>query len=275
MKPVCVTFAWGDYKNRHIIYDNCISSFKKWHPGVELRVVTDEEPEIDTINGHSIFRINYVIRLFDEGYTKVVMIGLDTFACAYWNDIFDENDNYDIVTVLNGGFCLDHDVKLKQVFSPMHNLYENMSVCCDMTCYNTRDAARDIRQIIHTSGRSDNFAVEKYANELNHDKCKVLNFPYVFSMDIYYCKASWPGILGSDCILPDGKIRWGIGGPVIGEFSPTTVWKPIGDKLYNHIGKHVKSLCYDKTVTKDNIHHYLNKECIEWFSKFCDVDFTL
>lgn len=278
MKTVCVTFAWGKYREWKVLYDNCINSFKKWHPGIEMRIITDADydGDIATLDGYtgSLWRFQVCSKLFDEGYTKVIMIGLDTFAISRWDEMLDDNTT-PLLGVLGGPFCLDADIKLQELFLPRHNWYENMTICADLTCYNCKWVIEELIQILHKYKRHDNHAIDLYANELNPRACKIVDWPYAFSPYVYYCRASWFGILGGECINSDGTIRWGIGGPTIGKFSPTIRFLPIEDKLYNHVGKHVKAFAFDKSMTKDRMHHYLNDETIKWLKESSDIDMFL
>jgi hypothetical protein len=279
MKPICVTFAWGKYKTWKLLYDNCINSFKKWHPDIELRIITDSEYEgkvEDLAEPYiaSLWRFKVCRKMFDEGYTKVIMIGLDTFATSRWDEMINDTTT-PLLGVLGGPFCLDPDVKLQQLFLPRHNWYENMTICADLVCFNFKWVIDDLLTILDKYKRHDNHAIDLYANELKPEACKIVDWPYAFSPYVYYCRASWFGILGSECINEDGTIRWGIGGPTIGKFSPTLRYLPIEDKLYNHVGKHIKAFCFEKSISKERMDQYLNKETIEWFKEYCNVDMYL
>ena len=277
MKIVCVTFAWGKYRTWDVLYKNCIASFKKWHPDIEMRVVTDDEVPLTDFSGPSVamVRWKYTKDLFDEGYTKVIVIGLDTFACARWDEILEDNTT-PLLATLGGPYCTDPDIKLKSIFLPQHNWYENMTINSDLTCYNTKEVIYDLEKIVMKYQRTDNHAIDLYVNELNPNACRVVDWPYAFSRFVYNGRAGWFGCLAPDhCTNEDGTIRWGIGGPVIGQFSPTTRYKPIGDKLYNHVGKHIKALAFDKTYNKNDLSTYLNEETVQWFKEHCDVDMTL
>jgi hypothetical protein len=273
MKAVCVTFAWGKYKNWKILYNNCINSFKKWHPDIELKVIEEELTECTNYIG-SMHRIKHVKMLFDEGYTKVIMIGLDTFTCARWDEII-EDTSTPLILTLGGPYCLDQDVKYRSIFLPYHNWYENTALNADLICYNSKWAVEEIEKVVVKSKRHDNYAIDYYSNEINPGVCKILNFPYMFSPFVYNCRASWPGVLGGSCIQDNGTLTWGIDGPVIGAFPPTMVWKPIGDKLYNHIGKHIKAFNFDKNMDNTKIPIYFNDETVKWMKEKCDIDLTL
>ena len=279
MKAVCVTFAWGKYKSWKLLYDNCINSFKKWHPDIEMRVFTDADYEgdmKDLTDGYaaSLWRFQMCRKLFDEGYTKVIMIGLDTFATSRWDEIIDDVTT-PLLGVLGGPFCIDQDIKHQQIFMPKHNWYENMTICSDLTCYNHKWVIDDLMKVLHKYKRHDNHAIDLYANELNPNACKIVDWPYAFSPHVYYCRASWFGILGGECINEDGTIRWGIGGPTVGKFSPTLRYLPIEDKLYNHVGKHIKALCFDKSIPRERMHQYLNDETIQWLKTHSCIDVRL
>lgn len=276
-RPVCVTFAWGSYLTWDLLYKNCLASFKKWHPDIEVRIFGDKDYDGDvskfTLHESSMWRFEMCRKLFEEGYTKVILIGLDTFTCARWTEILEDNTS-PVIATLSGPYMFDsHDVKHQHLLMPMQGWFENKFVGYDLTCYNSRQALEDVIRIQEKYKRHDNHSLNVYVNEINPNAARVVDFPYIFSPFVYNGLASWPGCLAQqDCIMQDGSLRWGFDGPVIGKFSPTTRYLPVGDKLYNHVGKHIKAFSFDKTITKDRMHQYLNKETIEWLKTYCDID---
>ena len=283
MKCVCITFAWGSYRQWKVLYENCLASFKKWHPDIEMRVIGDEEmagwkaPEDfeEFRSAMSMLRMQWCRKMFDEGYTKVILIGLDTFALSRWDELLDD-ETTPVLATLGGPFVIDPDIEHKFVFNPQHNWYENMTIGADLTCFNKKEALDDIIEILKITKRHDNYAIDFYVNQGNPSACKVVDWPYVVSPFVYNCRSCWPGLLSIDrCTQEDGSITWGIGGQVSGKFSPTTRYLPIEDKLYNHIGKHIKALCFDKSYNPKNISTYLNTETIQWLKEYSDVDVLL
>lgn len=280
-RPICVTFAWGTYRSWDLLYKNCLESFKKWHPDIEVRVFGDEDYEGDTnifindVHAASLWRFKTCRKMFDEGYTKVILMGLDMFTCARWTEFLEDNTS-PVIATLSGPYLFDSDtVKHHHVFLPAHGWFENKFVGCDLTCYNSKNALDDLIRVQEKYKKHDNHSLNVYVNEIN-PACRVVDYPYMFSTFVYNGLASWPGCLGqSDCVTEDGSLRWGMDGPVIGKFSPTTRYLPVDDKLYNHIGKHIKAISYDKSVKKDKMNHYLNKETIDWLKTHCNIDVYL
>ncbi len=275
-KPVCVTFALNGYEKKSI-YTNCINSWKKFHPDIELIVVRDEdiEHQIDFSSTceFSIVRLEFCKKMFDKGYTKVFMIGLDVFCTSRWDEFINDNDT-PLLATLGGCFCLNPDTKLQQVFMPRQNWYENMTIVSDLTCFTKKFVLVDLLEIIKKYKYHDNDAIDIYTNELSPQNCKVVDFPYFIKDFVYGFKSN--GLLGSKCVNEDGTIKWGCDGPNIGKFSPSTRWLPIGDKLYNHVGKHVKALFYEyRDTTPDNVNNYYNQETIDWLKEYCDIDLYL
>ena len=279
-KVVCITFAWGKYKEWKLLYDNFINSFKKWHPDIELKIIGNDEydgdvSELSDLHKMSLFRFRTCRKLFDEGYTKVILSGLDTFTCARWDELLNDNQT-PVLTTSGGPFAFDSDnIKLRHIFLPRHGWYEHMFIGADLTCYNSKEALDDLIAIENKYKIHDNHALTLYVNEIN-TQCKSVDFPYIFSPFVYNGLCGYPGCIAETaCINKDGELKFGFDGPVIGKFSPTTRFLPIGDKQYNHIGKHIKALCFDKNYNRENIHSYSNKETIAWLKEYCDIDLTL
>ena len=277
MPAVCITFAWGKYVEWKLLYDNCLNSFKKWHPDIEMKVIGYEGDPNDLSDLHkmSLFRFTECRKLFDQGYTKVILIGLDTFATARWDELIDDNET-PVIATLGGPYAFDSDgIRLRHLFFPKHGWYEHMFVGADQTCYNSKKALDDLIAIQHKYKIHDNHAITLYINELN-TKCTAVGFPYITSPFVYNGLTAFPGCIAeTQCVTKTGELRFGYDGPIIGKFSPSTRFLPIDDKLYNHVGKHIKSFCFDKNFNRDNIHTYLNQETIAWLKKYCDIDLTL
>ena len=149
MTTICITFAWGKYKTWDMLYKNCLESFKKWHPDIELRVFGDEHytgGDIEEIDGHtaSLWRFTECRKLFDEGYTKVIMIGLDTFTCARWDDLLNDNVT-PVITTLSGPYAFSADkIQLRYVMLQHHGWYEHMYIGSDLVCYNSKTALDEL-----------------------------------------------------------------------------------------------------------------------------------
>lgn len=275
-KPCCVVFALRHYKMWDIIYKNCINSWKRFHPDIEMIVVHDDDIT-ETIDWSSpcdlsIIRLKYCRNMFEKGYTKVFMIGLDVFCTSRWDEFINDNET-PLLAVLGGCYCINPEIKFNYLLMPQHNWYENMSIVSDLTCFNKKFVLDDLLSIMQKYKQHDNHAIDIYVNELKPENCRVVDFPYFIKDFVYGFKSV--GLLGGGCVNKDGTIKWGFDGPVIGKFSPTTRWLPIDDKLYNHVGKNVKALFFDKETTRDNKHIYYNKETLDWFKIYCDIDLDL
>lgn len=278
MSIICITFAWGKYRTWDMLYKNCLESFKKWHPDIELRVFGDEDytgGDIEKIDGHaaSMWRFTECRKLFDQGYTKVIMFGLDTFTCARWDELLNDNVT-PVITTLSGPYAFSADkIQMNHVFLKHHGWYEHMYIGSDLVCYNSKTALDELISLQNHNKIHDQYTLNLYVNAKNY---RAADFPYIFSPFVYQGLASWPGCLAqTDCVLEDGSLRWGMDGPIIGAFSPTTRYKPIGDKLYNHIGKHIKAFNFDKSFNRKNIHTYLNEETIQWLKEYSGIDMRL
>jgi hypothetical protein len=273
VKAVCVTLALRHYKNWEILYKNCVNSWKRFHPDIEHKIVYDEDVgEWSDVYDLANIRLKYCRDMFDKGYDKVFMTGLDVFCTARWDEFLNDNET-PLLATSGACYCLNPDIQWRSVFSARHNLYENSTICCDLTCFNKKFVIDDVLALMERFHLHDNDGIDLYVNQANPSNCKVVDFPYYSSEFMY----GWKGhrVLGAGCVKEDGSVTWGCDGPRVGIFSPTTRWMCIDDKLYNTEGKYVKSLFFAKNITPENVHHHYNKETIEWLKNVCDIDLKL
>jgi hypothetical protein len=266
-KVVCVIYMDDKYRAARPFYaENSVASFKKWHPDIELDVVGGGIIDNDI----ALSRIGICKQKFDDGYTKVIMLGADTITCHRMDEFLDD-DTTPFLATSDSKMPLAYKFNLEHFFSPKHGVFEWAVINSDVSCFNNKEVIEEIIKYIDTKNEWHDQAAMNYVYTQRKDLVKIIDFPYEFTRVVYNVRGR--GGLGSDCIR-DGKMFFGFDGPQIGEFTPIRVWKPIGDKLYNHDGKHVKAFhfCFHNN---DDAKKWFNEETVNFFINHCNCNWDL
>ncbi len=261
----------GKYKDYTFFVENSVNSFKKWHPDIDVVIADDtwlskcKSPE-PLMNKLEVVQIT-----FEElGYEKVILIDADTITCARFDELLDDDETPVLATL---DFPMDpagYPFPVNKYMLP-HNGMECKNVNSGIVCYNTPQAIRDVIKIAETVDglRMDQYAIQYYA-DTNPHLVKIVDFPYTFSTFVYNTRGH--GTIGTECIR-DGKLYFGFDGPLIAEIAPTRLYRPFGNKLYNHMGKHVKLFHF--TTRNPEIKNWFSDDTVEFFKKYCDCDWNL
>jgi len=280
MKTCCVISLTENYaKQRPFYAHNSVASFKKWHPDIDVVILNDEllKPYDTKTHFYSFGLSRYLfIRdlMLTKGYTKVIGLGADTITCSRMDEFLNDNKTPMMCT-------LDYKNKIpaemfnfdvKPFFMPHHGVFEWPTINNEITCVNDPSIVNDMEKWCHQRKCHEQEAMN-YMYFLTPERIKIVDFPYEFSPVVYNNRAK--GWLGSECVK-SGKFHFGLDGPQIGEFSPIYVWKPIGNKLYNQDGKHVKAFhfCTQKQG-EDPTKEWFNDETIKFFVEHCACDWGL
>lgn len=277
-KICCVVPIFGRYaENRPFYCHNSVASFKKWHPDIELKILDDEY--MKTIPGTTFKerflnfgrdKFMYLKKLFtEEGYTKVIVIGADTITCSRFDEFIEDNQSALIVT-LDHKMLWDIDFEMKPFVLPRHGVFEWPHINGEIMCINTPEILDTVYSVAKEKNYMDQVALN-YVYTFQLGNIRIVDFPYELSLVVYNNRAK-DGI-GADCIR-NGQLHFGIDGPKVGEFTPIKVWKPIGNKLYNHVGKHVK-LFHFCTHIEENAKDWFNEETVRFFVEHCDCSWDL
>lgn len=271
MKTVAFFIICGVYKNYKFFSENSVNSFKKWHPDIDDVVIVDDEmiSECKSSN-YAINVLEIAIKMFEKGYTKVIEINADTITCAHFDELLDDTVTPVLATL---DFPMDpsgYPYEVTKYMFPQNN-FECKNVNAGIICFNNVESVYEMLKITQTVPGIENeqYALQYYMDK-NPEKVKVVDFPYTFSPFVYNCRGH--GTIGTNCIR-NGKLYFGCDGPMIADISPIKLYRPFGDKLYNHLGKHVKMFHF---VTRDpDIKEWFNEETIHFFINHCSCDWTL
>lgn len=266
-RTCCVFIIYGAYKEKyHFFNHNSVESFKKWHPDIDVFVVEDEYPG----EPYTTKYIKSHMKFFDKGYERVIALNADTITCSRLDEFLNDDDPTPILASLD--FPMNPVSYKKQgtrTYQLPHNNIECLNVNAGVACYNSKYA---LEQMLEQSPHFENEQniLQYFVNE-RQNMIRVVDFPYVFSPFVYNVRGH--GTIGTDCITSDCKLRFGFDGPIIGEIAPTKLYRPVGDKLYNHLGKHIK--CFHFATRDPNIKNWFSEETVRFFVDHCNCDWTL
>lgn len=265
----CVFIVYGDYEKYHFFNQNSVNSFKKWHPDVDVHVVGDEYPGepyvVKYIKTHKKF--------FGQGYNKVIALNADTITCSRLDEFLNDDATPILATLdfpMNPSGYTGGSAK---VFQFPHNNIECLNVNAGVACFNSESALDTMLKIYESKpSLGHEQGVMQHMITENPDMIRVVDFPYLVSPFVYNVRGQ--GVIGTGCIdSNDGSLKFGFDGPVIGKFSPIFAYRPIGDKLYNHLGKHVK--CFHFATRDPNLKNWFNPETVQFFETHCACDWSL
>lgn len=267
-KTCCVFIIYGDYLNKfHFFNHNSVKSFKKWHPDIDVHIVGDNYP-----NEEFAIKCMKTWKSFFNSYEKVICLDADTITCAHFDEFINDDDTPILATLdfpmWPAGYT--HDVK---VFNLPHNTLEYYNVNSGVVCFNNSSVIDHMISLYDSKKLNKNADQEaiQYLATYEPNLVKVVDFPYLFSPFVYNVRGH--GTLGTGCIHSDGSLHFGFDGNKIGEFSPIYAYKPKDDKLYNHLGKHVK--CFHFATRDKKLKHWFNEDTIKFFVDHCLCDWSL
>ena len=259
----------GEFK---VYTQNAVNSFKKWHPDIETIIIGDDSVA-NNMNIRDIsttYRIEKVKDLLSSGYDKVIVLGADTITCSRLDEFINDNETSFLGA---GDFPMaSFFVKHEHVrFNLPHQLNEIYNVNADTMCFNKDvEFVDELLHLIKSEDLLEQFALQKMITFNNKYKLKIIDLPYMLSPFVYNVRSH--GTIGTTCMRvgKDDKLRlhFGLDGPVIAEIPPMHFWKRIGDKLYNHDGKHVKLFHFAQRC--EFIDRWFNNETKDFFEKCCD-----
>lgn len=269
MKKICCIIGLTEnYRKQRPFYEkNSIESFKKWHPDIDIIIMGDDDVEGEL----SIARITFAKKMFDRGYTKVIMLGADTITCARLDE-FLEDDTTPFLATLDHKMLFHIDFEMKAFFMPKHGVFEWPQINSDVSCFNTKHVLDEMTRLVSEHPHWYEQTAMNYIYTNNQSLVRIVDFPYEFTRVCYNNRAK--GGIGADCIK-NGKMFFGFDGNQIGEFTPIKVWKPIDDKLYNQDGKHVKVFHFCYHDNDEDPKKWFNEDTIKFFKDHCNCVWEL
>ena len=279
-----------DISRYDILSNDAINSFKKFHPNVDVFLITNEniheyinlfetkEP-VELYENIGIFKfiISYHIMNY-YGYEKIISLGVDTITCGHLDEFM--NDNTDILATLNYPCQESTEYWTTPVVKVIHDnqeFYDHGNINADVVCFNNKDALKSVIDL--SISHFTHFAEQGGLNEMawvnKSYKVKIVEFPYPTSKVVYNARSK--GVFGTD-MIKGGKLNKC--GSNDGKPSPISYWYVKNNELYTSDNKKIKVFHYveglngrsleDYNNTINDFKTWFNKETIEFFKKTCN-----
>jgi hypothetical protein len=272
MKTIALFFATGsEYREKMKFWvHNSVASFKKWHPDIEVRLVTEEDAGMYTF--FSTERLDYTKKMFGQGYNQVIMIGIDIITTGRMTE-FLEDTTTPIVGAYEGK-CVNPDYLCDNntFCHRLRGILENQHINTDTVVYNDPVAVDKLIEYMHKYPKdTDQYALNMLNKDTNLVRC--IPWPYYFSPTTYN-SAALGFLAGYKCFRDDGHY-FGCDGPKLSDILPTRQFIRRGDIIYNHEGKIVKSLHFSGDVKNMTFNKLFNQDILDFFTEQCDCDLTI
>lgn len=265
---VAVFYAVGEEYRRNMKFwlHNSVSSFKKWHPEIEVLIVEND----DNFDMKQANRYIYIQKLFESGYTRVILLGIDTITTGRMTELL-EDTKTTIIGTLDGSILEDECVCEHKIFTSLRlSVTQCENINTDIIVFNN---VYGVLALLYNMkmfpDHNDQYAMNMMNKHTNLIKC--ICFPSVIHESVYNMPAL--GNLGWKSFREDG-VYVGFDGPRISHVLPTKLFTKRGDILFNHQGKHTKCIHFTADL-KFLFNMLFTEEIREFFVEHCNCDLTL
>jgi len=299
-----ITNHEGDnFKKDDFFAPNSINSFKKWHPDIEVVCITNDNMDFylkhlgiteyfDSV-GH--IRVHFIKELMkQENYTKIIMLGLDTFTCAPLDE-FLNNPTADLICSSGPPYSfLKTEYWAPKViqFEFEGQTYQDVDfINADVVCFNSLKGAEMVYDkslefwTNHAEQGGMNYC---YQNQNDLDmKVEIVDFPYLSTNSLYNVRSK--GIACGGNQMYQGNLYSGNykdpNSRAIGDVYPTHEYYVKDNKLFTKDNKQIKVFHYAEALgvkTKEEYNETLNEiktmwfnqETLEFLTNYCDCNFN-
>ncbi len=307
MKVGCVIFSVSDDELKNFVKDdfftpNAINSFKKFHPDVEMILINDnnfeqylKELSITEYYSHlGLIRIHIIKELMKQKhYSKIIMLGADTFTCSRLDE-FLENNTTDMICSSGPPFpFLRTDYWAPKIieYSFKNQTHQDVDfINADVVCFNNSEIVEMLYEkslevwSAHAEQGGMNYLYQNQ-DSLNI-KVDIVDFPYFKANSLYNVRSKGVACGGNQMYkgnLYNGNYK-DPNNAVIANVYPTTTYYVKDNKLYNNDHKQIKVFHYAEALGVKTKEEYLetlneiktmwfNKETIEFLTNQCDCNF--
>jgi hypothetical protein len=245
---------------------NALNSFKKWHPEVEIHHVTNDnfqdyltdlgiEEYYDNLG---LIRIHFIKELIKQkGYTKFIMLGLDTFTCSYLDE-FIENTTSDMICSSGPPYeFMGTEYWKPNVYEVEINGKKYLDVDfinADVACFNNYEIAELVYQksLEYWTDQAEQGGINYvYHNQTDLGvKVDIVDFPYLSSKSLYNVRSK--GIACGGNQMWEGKVYSGNykdpSSQVVSEIYPTSEYYVKDNKLFTKDHKQIKVFHYAEAL---------------------------
>jgi hypothetical protein len=281
---------------------NAVNSFKKWHPDIDVHYITDEnfysylnDLNITEYYNHVGFlRIHLIKELMNiKKYTKVIMLGIDTFTCSRLNEFLTNNED-DMICSSGPPYAFiktEYWSPLVETFEYNGLTYKDVSfINADVVCFNNKNMLDVLYNISlnywtdHAEQGGMNYC---YINQKELGiKVSIVDFPYIKAKSLYNIRSKGAACGGNQ--MHQGKLYNGNykdpNSNIISDVYPTSLYYIKDNKLYTENDKQIKVFHYAEALGGKNKEEYnetlneiktmwFNKETIEFLTNQCNCKF--
>ena len=267
---------------------NAINSFKKWHPDIEIHLITDDNFNLyltqlsidEYYDNVGLVRVHIIKELMKQhGYTKVIMLGLDTFTCSYLDEFINDTES-DLICSSGPPytFLSTQYYKIPTLEFEYNGVkYRDVPfINADVTCFNSLKAAELVYEmsIKHWTDHAEQGGLNYCyinQNDLNI-KVKIVDFPYITAASLYNVRSKGTAC-GGNQMYRNNVYNGNYKDPssrIIGNIYPTSTYFIKDDKLYTTDNKQIKVFHYAEALgfkTKDEYVEFLDEIRTMWFNK--------
>jgi hypothetical protein len=278
----------NNYKEDTFFAPNAINSFKKWHPNVDIHHVTNDNFQTylkdlgiteyyDSLGLVRIYLIKELLK--QKGYDKIIMLGLDTFTCAYLNEFID-NDEDDLICSSGPPYDFiktEYWAPKIMVFERDGILYRDVDfINADVACFNKWEAADILinKSIEFWTDHCEQGGMNylRQNQESLGIKVSIVDFPYFKTKSLYNVRSKGSAHGGNQMYrgnLYNGNYK-DPNNRVIGDIYPTSLYKVEDNKLFTQDGKQIKVFHYAEALgvkTKEEYDETLYEMKNTWFNE--------
>lgn len=270
----------SNYKDDTFFSHNAIESFIKWHPTVDVHIInnTSFKDYLKDLNiteyydSVGLIRV-YIIRelLRQEGYDKIIMLGLDTFTCSYLDEFMD-NDTDDMICSSGPPYTF----MKTDYWAPKVVDGDVDFINADVACFNNWEAADMLinKSIEFWTNHSEQGGMNYiYQNQKDLNiKVSIVDFPYKKANSLYNVRSK--GMAHGGNQMYKGKLYNGNykdpNSSVIGDIYPTSTYRIWDNKLITPDNKQIKVFHYAEALgvkTKKEYNDVVNEMKNLWFNE--------
>ena len=292
-KIACVIFnisnnTYKNFNDDDFFTPNAINSFKKWHPDIEIHYINNDNFKtylkdlniIDYYDNLGIVRIHLIKELMRlKGYTKIIMLGADTFTCGRLTEFLD-NDTPDMICSSGPPYLFNKTEywapKMLQ-FEYKGNIYKDVDfINADVVCFNNLYAADMLydKSIEFWTGHAEQGGMNylfQNQKDLNI-QVGIVDFPYAVTEVLYNVRSK--GIACGGDQMYQGKLYNGNykdpKNKIIGDVYPTSTYYVKDNKLFTSDNKQIKVFHYAEALgvkTKEEYNETLYEIKNIWFNE--------
>jgi len=278
----------SNYKDDTFFAPNALNSFIKWHPNIDVHHITNDNFEsylrelniTEYYDSVGLIRV-YIIRelLKQKGYSKIIMLGLDTFTCSYLDD-FINNDEDDLILTSGPPYIfLKTEYWSPKVVEFEHNggIYRDIDfINADVACFNNWETADMLinKSIEFWTGHYEQGGMNYlYQNQESLGvKISIVDFPYIKANSLYNVRSK--GMAHGGNQMYKGKLYNGNykdpNSSAIGDVYPTSTYYVKNNKLFTSDNKQIKVFHYAEALgvkTKEEYNETLYEMKNTWFNE--------